>query len=235
MNKQLVAVVAFAALGAGAVLLVLRPSGPAPLTPPEGLAAGEFVGEPVEASDPREVNPALLSLRVPAFELTSAGGETVDEGVFEGGYSVAAFVFTNCPLACPLMVERLRQTEELIEVSDAGFVLISVDPEHDTPERLTEFAEQKGLGERWTLLTGPFEMTRRIVEGGLKLTLEEDASGLLLPLEGGGEMRNILHPSRLVLIGPDLRVLDFYDSSSPEDAERLAARLDAIARLGSGG
>lgn len=229
MNKPLVAVVLFALIGAGLLVVLLTPK-PEPVRPPSDLRAGEFRVVETEPSDPREPDPALKGLRLLDFEATTAAGETITEALAEGRYSVVAFIFTNCPFTCPMIEAALQATESEIELSGARFLLFSVDPEHDTPERLAAYAQEKGLSDRWVLATGPFEQTVRLVEKGFRLTLAPD-DNLLIPLEDGTEMQNILHPSRLVLIGPDRSVLGFYDSTSGASAQALAERLDAIARL----
>lgn len=63
---------------------------------------------------------------------------------------LASLVFTRCPSACPRVVSALKRLEG--EVPDARFMLITLDPDHDTPAVLAEFARARGLGERWTLL-----------------------------------------------------------------------------------
>jgi protein SCO1/2 len=66
---------------------------------------------------------------------------------------VVALVYTTCGQACPRIVAEMKQIESA--VPDAGFVLVSIDPERDTPEQLARFAEGARLDPaRWTLLTG---------------------------------------------------------------------------------
>jgi protein SCO1/2 len=63
---------------------------------------------------------------------------------------LVSLVFTRCPSACPRVVSALKRLEG--EAPGARFVLITLDPEHDTPAVLADFARERGLGERWTLL-----------------------------------------------------------------------------------
>ena len=52
----------------------------------------------------------------------------------------------------------MQSIEAAIPLKDLGnyhFLLVSIDPERDTPARLKEYAEGKNLDQkRWTLLTG---------------------------------------------------------------------------------
>jgi cytochrome oxidase Cu insertion factor (SCO1/SenC/PrrC family) len=71
---------------------------------------------------------------------------------------VISFLFTRCASACPLIAARLNQLREQLGEqfgSEVTFISISVDPEHDTPERLKEFARKhRATHAGWTFLTG---------------------------------------------------------------------------------
>lgn len=75
-----------------------------------------------------------------------------------GKVQVVAMVYTHCEHACPRILadmERIREnlSEELL--SQTNFTIISIDPERDTPQRLTNFANENKLTEdKWTLLNG---------------------------------------------------------------------------------
>ncbi|MFN8237850.1 MAG: SCO family protein [Chitinophagales bacterium] len=71
---------------------------------------------------------------------------------------VAAMIFTNCQGACPRITADLQRIEKAIpadKLKDVTFLLISMDPERDTPAQLTAFAKEHQLDlKRWLLLTG---------------------------------------------------------------------------------
>ena len=69
---------------------------------------------------------------------------------------MTAMLYTSCAYACPrLMLDMKRIEGELgADADDVAFVVVSIDPERDTPERLAEFAAGSRLDpDRWTLLT----------------------------------------------------------------------------------
>ena len=72
---------------------------------------------------------------------------------------VASMVFTHCKYACPRLVADMQKIEARLtttERADVRFLLVSMDPERDTPKRLSTFATEHKLDlTRWTLLTGP--------------------------------------------------------------------------------
>jgi cytochrome oxidase Cu insertion factor (SCO1/SenC/PrrC family) len=78
--------------------------------------------------------------------------------VLKGRVVLVNFIFTNCPGACPLATQKLKQVRQLLDDSvqdDVWFVSVSIDPERDTPEAMKAFAEEQGVDERrWLFVTG---------------------------------------------------------------------------------
>jgi cytochrome oxidase Cu insertion factor (SCO1/SenC/PrrC family) len=67
------------------------------------------------------------------------------------------FIYTRCTDACPTQTALLAAVQPLL--GDAlgptfRFVSISVDPEHDTPAALAEYAARFGARDGWLFLTG---------------------------------------------------------------------------------
>jgi protein SCO1/2 len=62
-----------------------------------------------------------------------------------GGWSLLFFGFTSCPDVCPVTMSALAQTNKLLaalpERLRPRVVMISVDPERDTPERLAAYVK----------------------------------------------------------------------------------------------
>jgi cytochrome oxidase Cu insertion factor (SCO1/SenC/PrrC family) len=79
--------------------------------------------------------------------------------VLAGRTVCLSFQFTECKEACPLIMAKLvRVRRDLAEAfgREVHFVVLSVDPEHDTPEAFRRFAKAHGAeGPGWTFLTGP--------------------------------------------------------------------------------
>lgn len=178
---------------------------------------------------PLDPDYGLESLRIPDFELVDQDGQTVDATIFDGRVSVVAFIFTHCPYACPEMTRRMMQVRDELEGEDrVQFVSLSVDPVNDTPERLRAYAEENEIEiDRWTFLTGEAGAVERIVQEDLGFALyEEEATRVNLP--GGKTMSNIVHPTRLLLIGPDRRVLGLYSSGDPGAVGPMADRARQV-------
>jgi protein SCO1/2 len=174
--------------------------------------------------------PETLGLSVPEFSMTDQAGSTRTQSVLDGRVTVLDFIFTNCPFACPIMTGAMSDLTDRLNGENVQFLSISVDPEHDTPERLTEFARQHGADlSRWTFLTGDSATIHRIVRGSLQFLLQPDTSRTIQTADGRA-MNNITHPTKLLLIGPDREVLGMYEPQSEDDLKRLEAKARAAAR-----
>ncbi|MCQ1061207.1 SCO family protein [Photobacterium sp. DNB23_23_1] len=67
------------------------------------------------------------------------------------------FIFTRCQNVCPMETARLVALQKKLGDrvgKDVFFYSISIDPEHDTPERLNDYAQQYQIGPGWFFLTG---------------------------------------------------------------------------------
>lgn len=73
-------------------------------------------------------------------------------------------IYTSCKAACPRLVADMRNIEKKIpkELSDkVQYIMVSIDPEVDTPERLKAFAKENQMdNEKWLFLRSNDEQTR---------------------------------------------------------------------------
>jgi len=66
------------------------------------------------------------------------------------------FIFTTCTTICPVQAATFAQVQRHLgdEAAEVQMVSVSIDPEYDTPERLTEYAEKFHAGPQWDFITG---------------------------------------------------------------------------------
>ncbi|MFV0539662.1 MAG: SCO family protein [Aestuariibaculum sp.] len=96
------------------------------------------------------------------FNLTSQWhteeSKTIQLKDLKGKTLVMVMIYTSCKAACPRLVADMRNIEGQIpdeKIKDIQFVLISIDPETDTPERLKAFAKENFMDDnQWTFLQG---------------------------------------------------------------------------------
>jgi len=83
------------------------------------------------------------------------------EAVLAGdGPVVVNFIFTTCPTICPVLSATFASFQRGLiaeELSEIRMVSISIDPEHDTPARLREYATTFDAGPGWRFYTGDLE------------------------------------------------------------------------------
>ncbi len=94
----------------------------------------------------------------PEFTLTAQNGKLVSLSGLRGKVVVVAFVYTNCPDACPLLTAKMAMLETRLGAHfgrNVAFVSITVDPERDSPEVLARYARTHGGNVAgWDFLTG---------------------------------------------------------------------------------
>jgi len=69
------------------------------------------------------------------------------------------FIFTTCTTICPVMSATFQQVQDLLgkQRSKVRMISISIDPEHDTPANLKQYATKYNAKSQWRLLTGTVE------------------------------------------------------------------------------
>ena len=77
------------------------------------------------------------------------------------------FMYTSCDRVCPRVTQNLAKVQRLLGSRmghDIFFYSFTLDPTHDTPEVLKDYAKAHGVGPGWSFLTGPagqMEMLRK--------------------------------------------------------------------------
>jgi protein SCO1/2 len=153
---------------------------------------------------------------VPDFSLTERGGKEIDLAKLRGKIWIADFIYTTCTDTCPLQTAAMAKLqEEFAGKPDVQLVSFTVDPERDTPEVLSHYADKhKADADRWYFVTGRRDRIIRLIQEGFHLSVatlptDSDANGM------------IPHSPRFVLVDKDARIRGYYDSREPEPLIRL--------------
>ncbi|MCC6167087.1 MAG: SCO family protein [Caldilineaceae bacterium] len=97
------------------------------------------------------------------FTLTASSGEPLALGDLRGKFVLIYFGYTSCPDVCPTTLNDLKQMAAALgeqRMQDVQIVLISVDPQRDTPERLALYLNS--FDPRFLGMTGELEDVQRI-------------------------------------------------------------------------
>ena len=97
-----------------------------------------------------EKKPSLITgkilvrpMEIDNFELIDQNNEAFNKKSLEGGWTVLFFGYTNCPDVCPTTIYKLAEIKNGIkeDLPSANFntVLVTLDPDRDSPERLDEY------------------------------------------------------------------------------------------------
>ena len=101
-------------------------------------------------SEQKVLIPSLLLLR-------QDGSKAKFPQVLDDGKPVVlTFIYTTCKAVCPIMSHILISLQNKLgmRAKEIQMASISLDPEYDTPDRLTQYAHQLGAGPQWTHYTG---------------------------------------------------------------------------------
>ena len=95
---------------------------------------------------------------------TNQNGEEMELKDLKGYVVVAVMIYTSCKAACPRLVADMRHIEKTVKSKNKDkikFLLVSIDPKVDTPERLKQFAIENEMdSEQWIFLRSNEEDTR---------------------------------------------------------------------------
>jgi protein SCO1/2/putative membrane protein len=163
---------------------------------------------------------------VPAFTLTERNGQTITRADFQGKVCIVGCVFTRCTGACPQITGVMaRLQHELRDQPDVLLVSLSVDPDHDTPAVLRDYADRQGAKpDRWLFLTGPKADVYELIEKGFRLKVLERQGAERTP---GNEVD---HSNRLVLVDRQGRQRGYFDATDSQKVEELLKIVPALSR-----
>jgi protein SCO1/2 len=105
---------------------------------------------------PTHAGPDNKSLYQLNLDLVDQNGTHVTLDVFHGQPVLISMFYGSCPYVCPLTIHTLQKTEAALEPAarrQLRVLLVSLDPEQDTPERLADVARQQKIDTaRWKLV-----------------------------------------------------------------------------------
>ncbi|CAM4055964.1 SCO family protein [Gillisia limnaea] len=171
----------------------------------EDIVKSDRLNVQTKKGDPSEVAYIIQyeeKKRVPEFEFINQDGDTITNKDYLGKVYVIEYFFTTCPSICPIMNENLISVQnEIDNEEDFGIVSITIDPKHDTPEVLKEYAKNYGVtNPNWNFLTGDREKIYEMANRGFGIFADEDEtvpggfahSGLFALIDKEGYVRSRL-------------------------------------------
>lgn len=138
--------------------------------------------------------------KVPHFEFVNQNRDTITEETYKGKVFLVEFFFTRCPTICIPMNKNLVLIQNTFkDNANFGIASFSIDPEHDTPEVLKEYADRYGVTDPdWNMMTGDRETIYELANVGFNLLAQENPnidgnfqhSGLFALVDQNGFIRS---------------------------------------------
>jgi protein SCO1/2 len=151
--------------------------------------------------------------------LTDQDGATRDFARLSGSVRVVSMFYANCPYICPLIVETIKRSEAALSADERArlqVLLVSLDPERDTPAELKNVAALRKVDEaRWRQArTDPGQVRKLAAVLGIQYRQLEN--------------REVNHSSALILLDAQGRVLARSSRIGETDPEFIAALRQAL-------
>lgn len=166
------------------------------------------------------------------FQLETHTGEPFRRSDLEGHWSFIFFGFVNCPDVCPTSMAVLGAAERELRSQDAALaelfqgILVSVDPERDTPQQLGSYAT--AFSPRFLGVTGAREAL-------VTLTSQLNVAFAKVPLSTAGSATvdapenayTVDHTGNIVIVNPKGHYHGFI--KLPHDAETIRLTFQTLA------
>lgn len=131
----------------------------------------------------------------------------------KGKITLMTMVYTHCPDICPMTTHNMHLIEQKLPdkiKNDVKFIVISFDPNRDTPAVLKKFAELRDYDfNKWSFLSGDDQNTKEVM-------LKFDVKAIFTDstYSDNGELSyNIIHTDRMSLIDQNGRLRNTYKGS----------------------
>ncbi len=169
-----------------------------------GLALGGWIAWTARSFDPfadcRTSKVAGIGRIGGPFTLTDQNGKIQTDKQVIDGLTLVYFGYTYCPDICPL--DTARNAETASKLKDRGIsvkpVFITIDPQRDTPEALTEFVAYNAPG--MVALTGTAAQIADVAK----------SYGVYFAKNGSGDDYLMDHSVQTYLMHPEYGFLEFF-------------------------
>ena len=175
---------------------------------------GAWLARELHHSEPRLTSGTWFSQprELADFALTDQAGRPFTHASLKGRPTLVFFGFTHCPDICPTTLATLAQVKKAAGVAALRVVLISVDPQRDTPPVLEKYVH--AFAADFTGATGNQESIDR-------LTKEFGVAVQRVALPGGDHTMD--HSAAVFLLDADGRIAAVF--TPPFEVDAMAADL----------
>ena len=190
-----------------------------------GVVVAHFMRNRVDPLPPLERATLFAEPRaLPAFELVDQGHVPFGPDRLRGRWTFLFFGFVHCPDVCPTTLATLADVRRKIASESARdvpqVVLVSVDPDRDTPPVLAQYVAH--FDPSFTGVTGDSEAIETLTQAlGVAVFIGP-------PAEDGSY--TVDHTAAIFLVDPEGRVAALF--STPHEARAIARDYRSIVAAG---
>lgn len=172
------------------------------------------------AFEPEWITPDESTHTIAPFSFINQHGEVVTNNTTKGKIYVADFFFTTCGGICPKMTNNMSMVQEAFK-NDTNILILSysVTPEMDNEAVLQQYAQSKGVGSNWHLLTGD------------KATLYKLARESYFADEDIGFSKSVndfLHTENFILVDTKGYIRGVYKGTKPLEVKQLIEDIKTL-------
>lgn len=152
------------------------------------------------------------------FKLVNQNGDSVTLKTYENKILLVSFFFASCETVCPQMNNYIAQHvyKEFGKDTSIVFLSFSVDPEHDSPTVLYNYAKSLNAGNNWQFLTGSKSKIYSLAANSFKIPGAEDGH------------QGLFHSSKIVLVDKQKHVRGVFETG---DQNEKSKTIDAVRAL----
>jgi len=165
----------------------------------------------------------IVHHQIADFEFLNQDGRLVTNHDFEGGVYIANFFFTRCLSICPPMQEKVATLyHKFKQNSQVKFLSHSIDNQHDNPDILKDYAQKWNVNTKiWHFVTGSQDSIYDIARNSYQTSF----------LQTGTDSQDFIHSTILILIDQKRQIRGYYDSTNPEELEKLEENIETLLEL----
>ncbi|MCJ8211609.1 SCO family protein [Mucilaginibacter sp. RS28] len=164
-----------------------------------------------------EFIPDTIYHHLPDFKLTDQNGKTITPHNYDYKIFVANFFYTNCPELCTKVAHNLDTlVKGYAHNKMVNFISISLDPSHDSPQVLKQYASKLPNTDKWLFLTGDTATVNNLASKGFLLNALHTPDN------------QFILDDKLVLIDAERRIRGYYSGTSIAEVNRLNDEIKVL-------
>jgi protein SCO1/2 len=113
-----------------------------------------------------EIKRSEVMIDLPDLQLVRQDGKNVKfpDELIDGRVVVLSYIYTSCTAICPMTSQTIFQLQGKLaaDLDKVHLISISIDPEQDTPEILSKYAQKFHASKYWDYYTGTTEASIKL-------------------------------------------------------------------------